>query len=349
MFSLTDRTRLETKVEKTDTRYGFTWITIDGKYRIRTPDKQFKEVPKVVVDTLKEKASDTSIEELIAATAEQDAGAADVIREMHEEGFIREDAPVERVHPPDDIRIWHRALGVGVLLCVAGALWIETVSRVAGPIVDHPFQYLLDGVPVLIPVVFCSVVIHEVGHYYTAWRQGLNPSFGTSVINGVVPAVVTKTHGGWSLPRNRRMWNTLAGPAYGLVWTLGTFALYYAVWPHPGVAVAGLLCFNIQFAALNPLIHGDGYLLMTDLLDEQNVRTRGITDLRKRRPTWQAAYAAISYGFAIVGFVINLAVGYYVGDVLGSLIILCALVVIYAESKFNLVDRVRTGLSPFGG
>jgi hypothetical protein len=87
---------------------------------------------------------------------------------------------------------------------------------------------------------------------------------------------------------------------------------------------------------------------MTDFLGERNVRTRGITDLKERRPTWQAGYAAISYGFAIVGFVIELAVGYLVGDVMGSLVMLCIIGGIYAESQFDVVDRLRTVLSPTG-
>lgn len=349
MLPFTDRTPLETEVEKTDTQYGFTWVTIDGTHRIRSPDDQFKQVPKVVIDTLKEKSADTSIGELIAETDEQDSGAAAVIREMYENDFIREDAPVERLLPPDDIRLWHRALGVASLLGLTGLLWVETASRLAQPFLDHPIHYLLNAAPVLIPLVVCSVVVHEFGHYYTAWKQGLNPSFGVSVINGVVPAVVTRTHGGWSLPRNRRLWNTLAGPTFGLVWTLGMFTLYYTLWPHPGVAVAALFCFNLQFAALNPLFHGDGYLLMTDLLDERNVRTRGITDLRERRPTWQAAYAAISYGFVIAGFFVDLVIGYLLGDFTGLGIVLIVTISIYAESRLNVVSRLRTVLPSSGG
>lgn len=349
MFSLTDRTTLETEVEQTDTRYGFTWVSTDGEYRIRSPDDTFKQVPKVVVDTLKERATDTSIDELIAETDQQDSGAAAILREMYENDFIREDTPVERVRPPDDIRLWHRALGVGVLLCLTAVLWVETASRLAQPFVDQPIHYLLTAVPAVLPLVVCSVVVHEFGHYYTAWRQGLNPSFGTSVINGVLPVIVTRTHGGWSLPRNQRMWNTLAGPTYGLVWTLVVFALYYTLLPYPGIAVAALLCFNLQFAALNPLFHGDGYLLLTDLLNERNIRTRGITDLRERRPTWRAAYAAVSYGFVVVAFLVNLVIGYVLGNVTGLAIVLCVTLAIYAESRLDVVGRLRTVLSPFGG
>jgi hypothetical protein len=349
MFSLTERTPLETEVEETDTRFGFTWVCVDGKYRIRSPDDQFKEVPKVVVDTLRQQASETPIRELIDETSEQDAEAADVLREMYEGDFIREGAPVERVVSPDDIRLWHRVLAVAILLGVNGVLWVTTLSRLAPPFLDRPFGYLLDAVPLLIPLIPLSVVVHELGHYYTARKQGLDPSFGASVINGVVPAVVTKTHGGWSLPRNRRMWNTLAGPAYGLVWTLVVFGVYYALFPHPGVAVAGILCFNLQFMALNPLFHGDGYLLLTDFLDEQNVRTRGIRHLKQRRPTWLAAYAAASYGFVVVGLLVDLVLGYLVGKWAGSAVVLAASGAIYADSRYDVLDRLRATVSPFGG
>lgn len=348
MFSPSDRTPLETEIEKADTRYGFTWVSIDGKYRIQTPDKQFKEVPKVVIDTLREKASDTSIDELIDETAEQDSGAAKVLREMYEEGFIREGVPVERVRPPDDIRLWHRALGVGLLMGLAGILWFDALRTLAQPILDHPFEYLLYNAPPAIPLILGSAVVHEFGHYYTAWKQGLDPSFGASVINGVIPAVVTRTHGGWSLPRNRRMWNTLAGPAYGLVWTLGVFALYHTVLAHPALAIAGVICFNLQFIAIVPIFHGDGYLLMTDCLGEQNLRTRGLEDLRNGRPSWPAAYAALSYGVVILQYGVSLVLGYLVGDVRGVGIVLSITLAIYAESRLGVVNHLRTALSPFG-
>ena len=349
MFSLTDRTTLETEVEQSDTRYGFTWIAIDGRYRIRTPDDQFKQVPKLVIDTLREKADDTPIEDLIAEAAERDSGAADTLREMYEEEYIRKGAPVERVLPPDDVRLWYRVLAVVALMCLGGALWVEAILTLAQPVLDNPFGYLIDTVPLAIPLVLCSVVVHEFGHYYTAWRQGLDPEFGMSVINGVVPAVVTRTHGGWALPRNRRMWNTLAGPGFGLVWTLGVFGLYHAVLPHPSLAIAGVICFNYQLAALNPLFHGDGYLLLMNYLDERNIRTRGITDLRERRPTWQAAYAAASYGLVGLGFLTNVVIGYLLGDSLGAGLVLFLTIAIYAESRLEVVGRLRSALSPFGG
>lgn len=346
---LSERTAIETVTEETDTEYGFTWLTVDGNYLLRTSDDQFKGVPEVVVETLKEHAPDTSVEELIAETAEMDAGAGDVLREMRDEGFLREDAPVERVVPPEDIRLWHRVVAVGVVVALAGVVWAETLSSLAGPILDHPFRYLLGTAPISIPLIVGSVAVHEFGHYYTAWKQGLAPSFGVSVINGVVPALVTRTHGGWALPRNRRMWNTLAGPAYGLLWTLGVFGLYYAALPHPGIGIAGVVCFNFQVSALLPLFHGDGYLLMTDVLDEQNLRSRGVRDLRAARPTWPSAYVAVSYGVVVALYAVNLVVGYLVGDVLGAGVVLVLTGSIYAESRFEVARRLLTVISPSDG
>lgn len=344
MFSPLRRTPLETEVEKTDTHFGFTWVSVDGKYRLRAPDKQFRDVRKVIIDTLKAKASEVSIEELIAETAAQDSGAADAIREMHELGFIREDSPVERVRPPSDIRIWHRALLVGILYCIAGVFWYDALTTLAQPILDHPFKYLFANAPLAIPLILVAVVIHEFGHYYTAWKQGLAPSMGASVINGVVPAIVTRTHGGWSLPRNRRMWNTLAGPAYGLVCTLVVFGLYHTLLSHPSLALAGVICFHLQVFAIIPLFHGDGYLLMTDYLDEQNLRTRGLEDVRHRRISWPAVYAILSYGIVLLEFGVSLVIGYLFGEFRGVLAVLAITTAIYVESWFGFADHLRRGL-----
>jgi predicted transcriptional regulator len=341
MFSFIERTTLETEVEETDTQYGFTWIHVDNKYRLRTPEKQFKEVSRVVIDVLKEKSSDTPITELIAKTNEQDSEAANVLQKMHEKGFVREGAPIKRIRPPNDIRLWHRALGVALLLCLTGVLWLHALSTLVQPISGNSIRYLLDAVPIAIPLIFCSVVVHEFGHHHTAWKQGLDPSFGISVINGVIPTAVTRTHGGWCLPRNRRMWNTLAGPAYGLIWTFGIFALHYTVVPSQTLVFAGVFCFNLQMYALIPLFHGDGYLLMTDFLEQQNLRTQGIKDLQDRRVTWSATYAALSYGFAIIGLILSLLVGYHIGDGLGVGLTLGIIVAIYVESYFEILNRLR--------
>lgn len=179
-------------------------------------------------------------------------------------------------------------------------------------------------------------------HYYSAWKQGLDPSFGVSVINGLIPAMVTRSYNGWCLPRNRRMWITIAGPAYGFLWTIGIFALYYTVVPHPALAFAGMICFNYQFFALIPLYHGDGYLLMTDFLDQHNLRTRGVDDLWNRRATWPAVYAALSYGIVIIEFAVNLIIGYLVGNLLGIGVILLITIGIYAESRLGIIDRLQT-------
>lgn len=347
MLSPSERVSPEAEPVNEDARFGFTWVPVDDKCLLRTPDDRFKEVPEVVVDTLRERSADTDIDELIAETAEMDAGAADVIRGMRADGFIREDAPVRRVRPPDDVRLWPRAVGVGLLVLLAGTLAAATLSGVAGPFLENPFGFLLGTAHVSTPLILGAVLVHEYGHYHAAAKQGLDPSLGTTVANGVVPAVVTRTHGGWALPRNRRMWNALAGPAFGLAWTLGVFGLYYAIWPHPGVAVAGMASFNVQFVALLPLFHGDGYLLLTDLLGEQNLRTRGKADVRDLRPTWPATYAVLSYGLVIATYSLNLVVGYLLAGLAGAVVVLCLAVGLYAGARTGAIERFLSTFSPF--
>lgn len=345
MFGSSGGTTLETEQESADTEYGFTWVHVDGNYLIRSPDDQFKEVPEVVIRTLKEKASELSIDELVAEVAGQDPAAGDVLREMRDGDYIREGAPVERVHPPDDIRLWPRALGVGLLVCVAGLLWFQTLTTMLETFIKEPFRYLVEVAVISVPLVVGSVVVHEYGHYRAASKQGLDPSIGFTVINGVFPAVVTRTNGGWALPRNRRMWNTLGGAALGFPWTIGVFALYYTVLPHPGIAVAGIISFNLEAATLIPIFHGDGYRLMTDLVGDHNVRTRGLSDLRNVRPSWAAAYALFSYGFAITVFAVQLVVGYKLGQFPGAVLILALVALIYAESRVGVVSQLRGNLA----
>ncbi|MFB6176471.1 MAG: hypothetical protein ABEI99_04890, partial [Halobaculum sp.] len=90
MFDNWLRKRPSETTEREDTQYGFTWTEVEGQYRLRSADGSFKEVSEVVVETLRERASDSSVTELIESVADQRAAAAQVLREMHEEGFIRE-------------------------------------------------------------------------------------------------------------------------------------------------------------------------------------------------------------------------------------------------------------------
>jgi len=329
-------------VEETDTQFGFIWGTIEDEYFLRTPDRQYKGVSRHVVETLRDEAPETPIDELIAQVEEQRSAAADILREMHEEGYIREDAPIERMVPPDDIELWPRLLASALLVLVVGAVWAYTITLLPGPAFDDPLGYAVEAAVMTAVVLAIALVVHEQGHYHTAARQGVEGTVSVSVVNGIVPAVITRTNDSWALPRNRRIWISLAGPMYGVAWTLAVFGIYYTVWPHPAVAIAGLLCFGNQLAPLFPIYHGDGYFIVSDVLGERNIRTRGLEHLKSARLSWSAAYVAVSYGLIIGLFVANLLIAFFVADWWGVAIMVMMLFVSFLIRAWHrLPDQWR--------
>lgn len=332
--SMSDQTRpdvLTKTTEETDTQFGFIWGVADDRYFLRTPDRQFRGVSEHVVETLREKATETSIDELIGDISEQRASAGAILREIHEEGFIREDAPVERLEPPEDIDLWPQLLLVATLISFAAGFWIHAISLLSEPAFDEPLGYLPETVVATAASLLVGTAIHEYGHHWAASRQGVQATLDFTVINGIVPAVVTRTNDSWALPRNRRMWVTFAGPVFGLGWTIGLFLLYHTLVAHPAVAIAALITFNAELSALIPVYHGDGYFVISDVLGRQDLRSRGLADLRDLRATWSAAYVVVSYGVVVGLFVANTVVLYLIGDywgvLLSALFLLAALVI----------------------
>jgi len=339
---------LEPTVEETDTQFGFTWVDGDDEYFIRNPDDQFKRVSKTVIETLKRKASDTTVEELLAEVASERPEAAETIREFRDRDFIRMDAPVKRIDSPPDIAFWPRALGVGVLVVSLAALAYDTLMAAGLPESGAAHQYVW-AVPLVVPLLLISTGIHEFGHYRVARIQGLDPSFGISVKNGVVPAAVTRTHGGWALPCNRRRWITLAGPAYGLIWTAVLFGLARLFPGQKWLGLAAVACFITQLTPLFPLFHGDGYLLLVDTFDEANLKRRGKQSLRRGRFDGPALYVAVSYAFYIGLFALELFIALSVGAVSLKKVVVGVVIVLHIISKSDLPSRLRARLPRLPG
>jgi len=334
MISHSAEETLDKEVEKEDTEYGFTWVKMDDRFYIRNEEVDFKMVSGNIVEKLKNEATKSSVKELISEVDNKKPEAGRVLQGMYDDGFIREGEPVKRIDPPDDIRLWPQLLFSGLLYLILGAAYWITLNRFRGSGLNDPFNYLPDVIFITIPIVLAGIAIHELGHYIVSRQQGLGPSFGLSVINGFVPVIVTRTLGGWALPRNRRVWISLSGPVAGLLWASFAFLVYYFVWPTPGLALAGLICYIVQVNSILPIFHGDGYLILLDLLDSPNLKTRGLEDLRNKKLSWHSTYVFLSYGTIFALVAVEITIGYLVGDYLGMLTII-ALVSIGVAQQFR--------------
>lgn len=293
----------ETEIERGV--YGFTWFEVDGEYYLKTVEDGYRQVNRQVVELLKTFAEgELTREQLLtqmeggeAVIAEESTASPKqvlaLLDDYIEQGVVDEDAPVVRLRPPEDVRLWPRALLLLALLTVVGGVVASNLSLLRTQFVN---RLELWKVVIVMLAGYFFLFLHELGHYF-AGRKHFEPSIQVDFVNGVVPAAVTDTTGAWMLPRNRRIWVNLAGPLLELSAVLPLLGLYYTSTPSPFfVMIAGIVLSHTVFS-LNPLIHGDGFWILCDYLGLSDVRTRGIEDLKSKRVSWRAIYVIASYGF----------------------------------------------------
>jgi hypothetical protein len=328
---------METTVEREDPAVGYTWGRAGDTRYLRNADGEFRGVSENVLKLLDDLATGE------ATKADLPDNALRIVRRLERLGYLRPDAPVVRIDPPDDVRFWPR---FGLFSVLTGlALFAAWRNRAVVADLDAVLSPV--GSALLVGLALATIVIHESGHVLAS-RPYLDPSPRLGTVNGFLPAFISDTNGAWMLPRNRRRWISLAGPFAHVVWVLGLAGLEYAVFPENHVLQAAAVFFSVSLlATLNPLIHGDGYWLLVDTFDLVNLRSRGINDLHDRRPSLPAAYVVLSYSFGAAVFLVSV---YYllawgtVGVV--AVVGLAALVGFEARDQLRaLADRATSRLA----
>lgn len=296
---------MESEIEITDAAYGFSWCETNGQYYLRSADGDYREVNQSVIEFLRlfaqgeltpealERQIDGGEVVLAEESGTSPEAALSLFETYLEENILVEDESVTRLIPPDDIRLWPRALLFCFPLIVVVVTVVSQISQIQTVLTDPPSIWIFFG---MIPASFVFAGIHEIGHYAVG-NAHFDSSIRIDVVNGVVPALVTDTTGAWVLPRNRRIWVNLAGPFVEL---LAVLPVVFLAWYVPGgifwSLVTMVVLSHVVFA-LNPLIHGDGYWIVCDLFDLVNVRLRGREALSQREITWPALYVLASYAF----------------------------------------------------
>ncbi|PSP85406.1 hypothetical protein BRC83_02935 [Halobacteriales archaeon QS_1_68_17] len=291
-----------------DGEFGFTWGQVDGLLWIRNGEGEYKRLDPAFMETLQAVASGgTDLEDV-------EEGARRTIETLHEEGYLEPGAQIERLETPEDIRLWPRLLGFGVSFGALAA-YLYTHWEAATTVPTDPLSIIL-LLFLLFGIGRVSTTLHEWGHYY-ACTPYFEPEIGSERLNGALPAAVTYTTEAWRCPRNIRLWISLAGPQVTVLIALAVAGVHLLV---PGVTVLAtyvLFEFGRLLLNFNPLLEGDGYLLVSDALGIVNLRTRAFEDLRNRRPSLPAAYAVASIVFTgllilgvcvvLLGFVAQIA------------------------------------------
>lgn len=292
------------------TAVGFTWGETDGLHWLRRPDGQYKRVESGFLETLRDLAAgDRS-----ATTLSADERTA--VELLADEGYLHPDAAVSRLETPDPIALRPRLFAfVAAFVALSGYVAYRLlVSGTTIPTVATADVDVLSRLVVVLPVFLVLSLVHEAGHYHAA-SSYFDTSVEFSMLNGVFPAIVTKTNDAWRCPRSVRIWINLAGPFVDCCQCLVLAAASLVLFPESRLlALVPVFQYLRILFSLNPLIRGDGYWMLVDWFGATNLHSRGLRDLKNARPTARAAYAVGSGAFTVLG---GLLMVFFVGRLVG--------------------------------
>jgi Zn-dependent protease len=150
----------------------------------------------------------------------------------------------------------------------------------------------LGSVSIWIAVVFASVLLHELGHAWTARWFGYRPRIELHAMGG------TTLWGGAPVTPGRRLLISLAGPLAGLLVGAVVWALpFHEPEGLAREAVLAVLWVNVGWGLLNllPVLPLDGGNVMASILD-------GLTGGRGERPARIVSFLVAAAGFLVALF-----------------------------------------------
>ena len=141
------------------------------------------------------------------------------------------------------------------------------------------YFFSLEGMLLFAAAIFIAKVVHELGHAYTAKRYGIRiPTMGIALLV-LWPVLYTDTSEAWKLPdRRQRLAIAAAGMAAELA-LAGMATLLWSFLPDGPMRAAIFMIATTSwvitlFINLNPFLRFDGYYLLSDFLEVQNLQDR---------------------------------------------------------------------------
>ncbi|MGB5178530.1 MAG: site-2 protease family protein [Gammaproteobacteria bacterium] len=141
------------------------------------------------------------------------------------------------------------------------------------------YFFSIEGLLLFAAAIFFAKVVHELGHAYTAKRYGIRvPTMGLALLV-LWPVLYTDTSEAWKLPDRRQR---LAIAAAGMAAELALAAIATLLWsflPDGPLRAAIFMIATTSwvitlFINLNPFLRFDGYYLLSDFLEVQNLQDR---------------------------------------------------------------------------
>ena len=162
-------------------------------------------------------------------------------------------------------------VGAAMALLVVLDVWLfghHGLGAAVREILFHPILVML-----VLALVICSAVFHELGHAAACRYGGARPAAMGAGFYLVWPAFYTDVTDAYRLDRRGRLRTDLGGIYFNVLFALGTAAIYFETGFEPLLAFVALQHLQIlnQFV---PWVRLDGYYVLTDVTGVPDILTR---------------------------------------------------------------------------
>lgn len=160
-----------------------------------------------------------------------------------------------------------------LLVCICTIHAISILLSYTGNVFDEMNSLLI------LLLVYISMLIHELGHATAAYRYGVNVGklgIGLYLMYFVFFIDMTNT---WRLDKNKRIVNDLSGIYFQLAMIIPIY-ISYILTNNISLLYAIFVILLAALMNLMPFLRMDGYWLLTDFLNMQNVQVRVIESIK---------------------------------------------------------------------
>ncbi|MGA1824023.1 MAG: hypothetical protein ACMUIP_05100 [bacterium] len=282
----------------------------DGTLWIRTPSKGLYHVDWLTLRLLLELNAGATVKYLVKKYKIGLKEVHSLLASMEKEGAVvaQKNGKIERGRRIDDIQL---APYIFIAL-ILGLLQIAYFQEIA---TTFRLNYWYDGLLIGL-ISFLPIILHELGHYFAA-KPYFVPHLGFTFLF-IFPAVYIDTQGAWCLPQNIRLLINASGLLMDLAFNS---LLIFLVVFFPGLEYYVTPVLILQYTRwsiiLNPLVHGDGYWLLSDVSKTVNLGQKGREELRKGNFNWLSLYGLFSLLFSLFSLA---GLAWYVINLLGKLV-----------------------------
>ncbi|MDD5217593.1 MAG: hypothetical protein PHN49_02625 [Candidatus Omnitrophica bacterium] len=222
----------------------------------------------------------------------------DTYRNLEQKGFVvaEHTGKIKRHYPEEDIEMAPYLL-VALIMAVGQLVYFTYTAKTI------LMNRLSEGVLIAL-IATLAIFAHEFGHYIFCLKYGhVRPRMKFAFAR-IFPIVYVDTDVAWRLTKQRRMMINLGGVFFDLM--VNTLAVILAVL-HPSLEYYVTPFLLTQYSRIsvlfNPLLKGDGYWVLSDLLGIVNMEKQGVDALKQGKLNLFSVYGIVTVIFSLLGFV----------------------------------------------